>query len=197
MVLHVSLEVPHLREAVNRVLVGHRAIRQRTHSLHSDSDGVEGHAKGSTTGDCNSSSPEPIDPGWSKEEVGVLFAPIVGVSHRRAEHGDTHTVGKSTTHENTLISGTHQAVENATIVASALLWVQLVDLHTSEDQVNRVSHQTCKEATTHASHNVVVDTSSTSGIRVQLVIEEKEAPDSSSSVSHCLGQEAVPTCHHV
>lgn len=192
MVLHVTFVVPHLDGAVHGALVRHSAIGQRTHCLHSDSNSIERHAGDNTTSDCHTGSPESVNPGRSEEEVRVLLAPIVNVSHRGTKHTDTESVSDTTAHQNTFISGTHEAIHDSAIVASALFRVELIDLHTGEDKVDRVSNGTSEEATSKSSHDHVIGTSSTSRIIVQLVVEEKETPDSCGCVCHGLGNETIP-----
>jgi len=172
MVLHVTFVVPHLDGAVHGALVRHSAIGQRTHCLHSDSNSIERHAGDDTTSDCHTGSPESVNPGRSEEEVRVLLAPIVNVSHRGTKHTNTETVGDTSTHQNTLIGGAHKTIKDASIVTSALFRVKRIDLHASEDKVDRVSNNTSEETTSKACHDHVVGTGSTSRIRVKLIVEE-------------------------
>ena len=127
----------------------------------------------------------------SEEEVRVLLAPIVNVSHRGTKHTDTETVGNTSTHQNTLIGGAHKTIKDASIVTSALFRVKRIDLHAGEDKVDRVSNNTSEETTSKACHDHVIGTGSTSRIWVKLIVEEQETPDSGSGVSHSLCNETI------
>lgn len=81
MILHVSLVSPHLHGTVKGGAIGHSAIGQGTHSLHSDSDGIKWQTYNGSNGASGSSCPQSVDPVGSEEEVRVLFAPIVDVGH--------------------------------------------------------------------------------------------------------------------
>ena len=145
MILHASLIGPHLGEAVEGRCVRHGAIRQGTHRMHSCAHCIERHAGSDSHGDSSTSRPESVDPRWTKEEVGVLLAPIVDVCHRCTNRTDSEAISNRATHEHTLISCTEQTIQDAAIIATVCLRVQLVDLHTSEHQVDWVSDDTSTE----------------------------------------------------
>lgn len=65
-------------------------------------------------------------------------------------------------------------------------------MHSCEDKVDRVGDGSSEEATSETCHDVVVGAGRASRIRVQLVVEEEETPDSGSRVRHSLREEAVP-----
>ena len=160
--------------------------------MHPSSDGIEGQACSHSGSNGCTCGPQSVDPARTEEEVGVFLAPVINVGHRAAKSTNTKAISEGSTHENSFVSSPHETVQDAAIVAPALLRVQLIDLHACEDKVNRIGDYTSKEAATEASHDVPIGASSPSWIGVQLVIEEEEAPDAGRCISTCLSKEAVP-----
>ena len=172
MVFHAALVGPHLDEAVVGADVWQLTSRKRSHGLHAHTDSIERHASDGAAGHGCASGPEAVDPAWTEEEVRVLLAPIVNIGHGGANGSDTETVGNGTAKKDSFFGGANEAIEDATVVASALFRVELIDLHTGEDEINWVGEDTSKEATTHASHDVPVGACSTPGVRIELIVEE-------------------------
>ena len=192
MVLHVTLVFPHLRETVIGGRVGHCAVREWPHRMHPSSDGIKGEACNYSGTNGSTRGPQSVDPARTKEEVGVFLAPVINVRHSAAKSTDAEAVCDGSSHKNAFVGGPHETIQDATIVAPALLGVQLIDLHARKDQIDWVSHDTGEEASTEASHDVPIRASGPSWIGVQLVIEEEEAPDAGRRIGACLGEEAVP-----
>ena len=196
-VFHAALVGPHLDKAVVGANVGQVASRKRSHSLHAHANRIERHAGDSAASNSRSRGPSAIDPARAEEEVRVLLAPVVNVGHGGANGSDAEAVGNGATKKHALFGCAEDAVEDAAVVASALLRVELIDLHTSEDEVDRVGQDTREETTAQSSHNVPVRASRAPRVRIQPVIEEEEAPDSGRRVRHGLGDEAVPASEHL
>ena len=183
---------PHLREAVIGGRVGHCAVRKGPLRVHPGSDRIKGQACSHSGSNGSTRGPQSVDPARTEEEVGVLLAPIVNVGHSAAKSTNTEAISDGSTQKNAFISGPHETVQDAAIVAPALLRVQLINLHAREDKIDWVGDNTSEEAATEASHDVPIGASGPSWIGVQLVIEEEEAPDSGRRIGTCLCDEAVP-----
>ena len=77
------------------------------------------------------------------------------------------------------------------VVATSSLRVHLIHLHSVEDNIDGVGHETSGEASENASGQEVIEASHASWVRVELVIEVAEEADSSSGIAHSPDEEGI------
>lgn len=159
--------------------------------MHSYSDSVERQRNSNTDARCGSGGPQSVHPAWTEEKVRVFLAPVIGVGHRRTDGCDLGSVGKRSSEKNAFINCLHESVQEAAVIALRRVWVHFVDLHASVHQVDGVCDDSCGETTGDACHDHPVHTCSSSGVRIDFVVEVAEGPNASSCVRHCANKETI------
>jgi hypothetical protein len=182
-----------LLEAVKGAVVGHDAVGKGTHRVQSGPDVVERHRSKGSHEAGNHRGPESVDPVGTEEIVRVFLAEVIDACHRRAQHSKLETVSSCTAHQGALFHHSVKAVEEVAIIAASTLRVHLVNLHTVEDNIDRVSEDTGGKASEDASGQEVVETGHATRVFVELVIEVAKGPDSSGRVPHSSCKEGVKT----
>ena len=176
---------------VDGATVGVLAVGQRTHRVQSRFDRVEGHADSHGGADTDSSANPAVHGDGTEEIIHILLHPVVGTRTGGSHTSQLKAVGESATEQGTLLSDLDEAVEDILVVSSALLGVQLISLHTGEDDLEGVGEHTAHDTTSSASVHVEVPSSLTSGIRVDPVVEVEETPDAGRGVGEGTQSERI------
>ncbi len=149
--LLVALVTEDLLEAVESASVWHFTSGKRSHGVQTSSNLIEGHRCKGTNKACNGGASNSIDPMGTEEVVGVLLEIIVDASHRAAKRGNLKGIGRCTSHQSTFLHGAVETVQEVAVVSSGSLRIELVNLHSVEDDVNGVCEETGRAPSKNAS----------------------------------------------